>query len=152
MRPGPDVYASAFLTALAAAACAVAYRLGPGDVTSPGPGFMPLATAALLGVMALVQLGRQLVAAVGNGAAQIPTARGRWVAVLVVLGALAGFGRVLETVGLTLSTFVLLAVLFGVVARKRWWISLLAAALIAAILRLAVRALGVPLPEGPLGV
>ena len=37
------------------------YRIGPGDIHNPGPGFMPLATAGLLGLMALGQLGWELV-------------------------------------------------------------------------------------------
>ena len=149
MRPGPDLYASAFLTALTATACALAYRLGPGDIGNPGPGFMPLATAALLGLMALGQLARQVIA--GPGATGV-TLRGRFTVVLIVLGALAGFGRVVETVGFAISTFLMLAVLFGLVARKRWWVALLVALLIAAIARLVVKALGVPFPEGPLGI
>jgi len=152
MRFSPDLVASAFLTALAAAVCAEAYRLGPGDIGNPGPGFMPLATAGLLGLMALGELARGLVSAAGSDASEITLRRGRWADVLVVLVALAVFGRVLETAGVTISTFLLLSVLFGVVARKRWWVALLAALLIAAVLRLVFKALGVPLPEGPLGI
>lgn len=152
MMRRPDLWASAFLTALAAAAAVSAYRLGPGDITSPGPGFMPLATAGLLGLMALGRLGRQLLAGIVAGAAEVSVARGRPIAVLVVLGVLAGFGAVLETLGLALSTFLMLAALFGVVGRKRWWVALAGAALVAAIVRLGGKALGVPLPEGPLGL
>ena len=42
-----DLVASAFLVALGAATCAGAWRLGLGDVHTPGPGFMPFAAAAL---------------------------------------------------------------------------------------------------------
>ena len=147
----PDLWASAFLTALAAAACVAAYRLGLGDIGEPGPGFMPLATAAVLGLMALGQLARQLAAA-GDGAAGVALGRGRWGQALVVLGALAGFGRALETVGFAISAGLMLAVLFWAVARKRWWVALIVAVVVAAIVRLVFKALGVPLPEGPLGL
>ena len=147
----PDLCASAFLTALAAAACAIAYRIGPGDIHNPGPGFMPLATAGLLGLMALGQLGRDLGAAVRRGAEPAAFALGRFGTALVVIGALAGFGMAIETLGFALSGALMLIVLF-VVARKRWWVALLAAILIAVIARLIVWALGVPLPEGPLGI
>jgi hypothetical protein len=146
----PDFCASAFLVALGAAACVAAYRLGPGDITNPGAGFMPLAAAALLALLALGQLARGRV--VGAGTAVSAVTRGRWSAVVVVLATLAGFGRVLETAGFAISTFLMLAVLFGVVARKRWWVAVLVAVLVAALARLAVTALGLPLPEGPLGI
>lgn len=152
MTRHPYLWASAFLTALATAAAVSAYRLGPGDITSPGPGFMPLATAGLLGLMALGQLGRQLLAGTTAGGAEVRLARGRLIDVLVVLGVLAGFGAVIETLGLALSTFLMLAVLFGVVGRKRWWVALAGAALVAAIVRLGFKILGAPLPEGPLGL
>lgn len=147
----PDLYASAFLTAFAAAACAMAYRIGPGDIHNPGPGFMPLATAGLLGLMALGQLGRDLAVAVRCGAEPAVFARGRFGAVLVVIGVLAGFGMAIERLGFTVSGALMLTVLF-VVARMRWWVAALAAILIAVFARLIFWALGVPFPEGPLGI
>jgi hypothetical protein len=112
---------------------------------------MPLATAGLLGLMALGQLGRDLVAAVGRGAEPAVFARGRFGAVVVVIGVLAGFGMAIERLGFTVSGALMLTVLF-VVARKRWWVAALAAVLIVAIARLIFWALGVPFPEGPLGI
>ena len=148
----PDLYASAFLTALAAAAAVGAYRLGLGDIHTPGSGFLPLATAALLGLMAAVQLAGQLLTAAARGPAQPVFARARWRPVLTVPGALAGFGFVLDRAGFVPSAFAMLAVLFGVVAGQRWWVALLAAALIAGLARVVFAALGVRLPEGPLGI
>jgi general stress protein CsbA len=46
----------------------------------------------------------------------------------------------------------MLFVLFGVVARKRWWMALTVALLIAVVARVAFRALGLELPRGPLGI
>ena len=46
----------------------------------------------------------------------------------------------------------MLLVRFGPVARKRWWVTLLSALVITVAVRLLFRALGMPLPEGPLGV
>jgi hypothetical protein len=148
----PDLYASAFLVALAAVACVGAYQLGPGDVYNPGPGFMPMATAGVLGLMALVQLGRQLVAGPAGVVSAGAFASARWGTVVLVLGALAGFAMALDTAGFSVSTFLLLLVLLGPVARKRWWVALLSASVITVAVRVLFRALGVPLPEGPLGV
>ena len=146
-----DVAASALLVALAGATCAGAWRLGLGDVHNPGPGFMPLAAAALLGLMALAQLARLLAGASAGDAAR-PFARSRWTVVAIVLGTIAGFGAVIDTLGFALSTFLMLLVLFGVIARKRWWVALAAALSIALVASLAFRALGLQLPAGPLGL
>lgn len=147
----PDLYASAFLAALAAAACAIAYRIGPGDIHNPGPGFMPLATAGLLGLMALGQFGRDLAVAVRRGAETAVFAPRRFGTALVVIGALAGFGMAIEALGFTVSGALMLIVLF-IVARMRWRVALLAAVLIAVFARLIFWVLGVPFPEGPLGI
>ena len=147
-----DLFASAFLTALAAAASAGAYRLGLGDVHNPGSGFMPFATATLLALMALGQLVRLGITTGGDGVGESAFAQSRWSVVTIVLGALFGFGFVLDTVCFSMATFLMLVVLFGVVARKRWWVTLLLAFLIVAIARVVSRALGMQFPEGPLGI
>jgi len=113
-----ELVASAFLTALAGATVIGAWRLGLGSVHSPGPGFMPFATAALLGLMALGRLAR-LSAGGADAADTRPFAQSRWSVVLIVLGTLGGFGLAIERVGFTVSTVLLLLVLFGIVARKR---------------------------------
>lgn len=147
-----DLAASALLVALAAGTCAGAWRLGLGDVHTPGPGFMPFAAAALLGAMALIQLVRLAVASRGPAADRRPFAHSRWSIVAIVLGALVGFGAAIDTLGFAISTFLMLLVLFGVIARKRWWVAFTVALLIAVVARLAFRALGLELPRGPLGI
>ena len=147
-----DLVASAVLVALGAATCAGAWRLGLGDVHTPGPGFMPFAAAALLGSMALIQLARLAVTAGGRDADRQPFAQSRWSAVAIVLGTIVGFGAVIDTLGFAIATFLMLSVLFGVIARKRWWVALTVALLIAIVARVAFRALGLELPTGPLGI
>ena len=148
----PELYASAFLFAFAAAVSVGAYRLGLGSVHDPGPGFMPFATATLLALMALGQLARAATAPADRGGDATAFATSRWGVVAIVLGTLFGAGFLLERAGFSIATFLMLVVLFGVVARKRWWVTILSAALVVATARLLSRALGVPLPEGPLGI
>lgn len=143
--------ASACLVALGAATCVGAWRLGLGDVHTPGPGFMPFAAAALLGVMALIQLARQAVAP-GDGGREGPFAQSRWRVVAIVLGTLVAFGALIGTLGFAVSTFLMLFVLFWLIARKRWWTALVVALAVALVARLVFRALGLELPTGPLGL
>jgi hypothetical protein len=145
-----DLAASALLLVLAGATCVGSWRLGLGDVHNPGPGFMPLAAAALLGLMALGQLVR--LAAGARGTATGAFAQSRWGALAIVLGSIAAFGALIDTLGFALSTFLMLSVLFGAIARKRWWVTLAAALAIALAASIAFRALGLQLPPGPLGL
>lgn len=145
-----ELASSAFLLVLGIATGAGAWRLGLGDVHTPGPGFMPFAAAALLAAMAAVQLARAAIVAGGDAAG--PFAQSRWRVVAVVLATLAGFGAVIGTLGFAISTLLMLFVLFWVIARKRWWTALAAALLIALVTRLLFRALGLELPAGPLGI
>jgi hypothetical protein len=147
-----ELAASAALLALAAAAGGAAYRLGLGTVHNPGAGFMPFATAALLGLLALGQLVRGALAPAVSHGGGVAFAGSRWRVVGLVLGALFGTGFLFERIGFALATFLMLVVLFGVVAGKRWWVAVLSAALVVAVARLLSLALGVPLPEGPLGL
>jgi hypothetical protein len=147
-----DLVASAFLLVLGAGVCVGAWRLGLGDMHSPGPGFMPFAAAAILGSMALVQLVRLAATPGGEGSHERPFARSRWNIVAIVLGTLVGFGAVIGTLGFALSAFLMLLVLFGVIARKRWWVTLAAALLIAIVASVGFRALGLQLPDGPFGI
>jgi putative tricarboxylic transport membrane protein len=146
-----DAAASVFLLLLGTATCAGAWRLGLGDVHAPGPGFMPFAAAALLAAMAAVQLVRAAATA-RAAAAPAPFAGSRWGTLAIVLAALAGFGAVIGPLGFAVSTFLMLFVLFRLVARKGWWTALAAALLIAAAARVGFRALGLELPTGPLRI
>jgi putative tricarboxylic transport membrane protein len=148
----PELYASAALLALAAAASVAAYRLGLGTVHNPGPGFMPFAAAALFGLLALGQLVRAALAPAAPADRTPAFAGSRWGLLALVLATLLATGFLFERIGFVLATFLMLVVLFGVVVGKRWWVALLSAALIVAVARLISGALGVPLPQGPLGL
>ena len=146
-----ELAASGLLGLLALATCAGAWRLGLGDVHDPGPGFMPFTTATLLAAMALGRFA-WLLRRAGAGHTTVGFAHSRWRVVAAVLGALVGFGLVIERLGFTLAAFLLLLVLFGGVARKRWWIALGVALSIAIVARVVLRAVGAQLPDGPLGL
>jgi hypothetical protein len=147
-----NVATSAVLVTLAAGTCVGSWRLGLGDVHTPGPGFMPFAAAALLGAMALVQLVRQAASPGAGDPPSRPREARRRGTVVIVLATLLGFGAAIGSLGFTISSFGMLLVLFGVVARKPWWVTLAAALSIAVVARLVFRALGVELPGGPLGL
>ena len=147
-----DAGASLFLVALSLFTCLLARRLGLGEVQNTGPGLIPFGAAALLGLMALGQFGRSLLAPACERDAPA-SGPSRWSQVCVVLGALLGCGVALNPLGFVISVFLLMVVLLGVVARKSWWATLAISFLIVTgAYLLFVRWLGVEFPRGPLGI
>ena len=147
-----DAAAGLFLVALSLFTCLLARRLGLGEVHNPGSGLIPFGAAALLGLMALGQFGRGLraPARVQDDSASGPS---RWSQVSVVLGALLGCGVALNPLGFSVSVFLLMVVLLGVVGRKSWWATLTISFLIVTgAYLLFVKWLGVEFPRGPLGI
>jgi hypothetical protein len=146
-----DACTSAFLVALSAVAGLGAIRLGLGEVNNPGSGLLPLGTAVLLGSMAAGQLVRSLLAAPsGPAGATAPPGR-RWPVLAVVLATLLGCGLLLGSLGFSLSAFLMLLMLFGLVGRRRWWVTLAASLASVAAATLLFAALGGRFPPGPLG-
>jgi hypothetical protein len=85
----------------------LALRLG--TPTSPGPGFFPFWLCVGLAVVAMgLLLADRAATAPGVGAGQA----------VVAAAAVAGYGLLLEPLGFVLATFVLLAFLWRVVARR----------------------------------
>jgi hypothetical protein len=147
-----DAAANVGLAVVATAAGVGSWRLGLGDVHNPGPGFMPFAAAAALGLMALVRLALLTAPREGGRVSAAPFPRPRLGVVAAVLGSLIGFGAVIDTLGFAVSTAVLLFVLFALVAGRRWWVAVAAALAVATAASLLFRALGLQLPRGPLGL
>lgn len=148
-----DASASLFLVALSGATCLLAWRLGLGEVNNPGSGLIPFGAAALLGLMALGQFGRSLLEPARERRDDLESGPSRRSQVSIVLGALLGWGLALNPLGFTVSVFLLLAVLLGVVARRSWWATLaLSALIVTGAYLIFVRWLGVEFPRGPLGI
>jgi putative tricarboxylic transport membrane protein len=93
-----------------------ARRMPLGTLALPGPGFLPIVAAALLGVLALALLVDALVRADRDGP-RAAGAPGR--TPLVVMAALVLYAVVLERVGYLAATAPLLAVLL-LLHRQRW--------------------------------
>ena len=56
----------------------------------------------------------------------------RWNTLIIVLCALLGYGITFNTLGFNICNFLLMIVLFGLVSRKKWWLTLVVSILVVA--------------------
>lgn len=142
-----DAAVAALALGFGAAAAYESAKLPFGTVHGPGPGFFPWWTSILIAVLALIFLAQTLAAhaktAVESG--------GRIAKVLAILGVLALYTFMVETLGYPLCTFLLVLFMLRVTDPQRWPVALGMAALTAvgSYVVFAVW-LSVPLPRGPL--
>lgn len=145
-----DFYSGLFLLGVSTAACIVASRLGLGNINEPGAGLIPFGVAAILGLMSIGMI-------IGNLLETNQRDKGFDEGIslkkpTLVLCTLLGYGIALNTLGFAICTFLLMLVFLGVIARRKWWLTLATSifTVVGAYL-VFVALLGVQLPIGPFG-
>ena len=117
VKKGADLWTGLFLMIISGAVICEALDLEVGTPTNPGSGFMLFGTAAVLGLLALLQFLKALLSGVQADQAREKIHLWRIVA---VIGANILYIVLLEPVGFLLCTFVLLAFLFQVYEKGKW--------------------------------
>jgi len=115
-----DSYSTLFWLAFSIYVAKTASIMGLGTLEKPGPGYFPFGGAAILGISALVVLGKSLSQNRRGRTTAVDSERLRWQNVVWVLAAATAFGLFLEKIGFTLCTFFLFLFFLRVVARQRW--------------------------------
>ena len=119
-----------------------AYRLGPGRLSSPGPGLTPLLFCIILAGLSAILFSRS------SPKGETPPIVIGWRPVLSILAILLVYGLMIERLGYLICTFIVM-LLLSRIGKVGWLGSLLMAGLaILAINLLFVRWLLVPLPIG----
>ena len=108
---------------LAFGVCFTSVRLGVGSPSDPGPGFLPMGTGAMMGILAAAHLLTSLRKPDSQGPEPL-WANVRWGKVACVIAALLIYALLLEKVGYLIDTFLLMIFLFSILERKRWWVVL----------------------------
>ncbi|HME44865.1 MAG TPA: tripartite tricarboxylate transporter TctB family protein [Syntrophorhabdales bacterium] len=146
-----NLFSGIFLLALSLGACVKAYRLGLGSGGSPGPGFIPFAIAALLGLMSLYLCLRGVIQIVKGYTEKKAFKEIGWGKALLVLILLAGYGVFFNFLGFPFATFVFMMSLLWMVGRQRLRLSLAVSLVTAACAYiLFVVLFDLPLPRGSL--
>lgn len=122
-------------------------KLPLGTLHNPGPGYMPILLAIILG-----GLGILIVVFGGDSMALRSLGWEEWKHALAILGACAFAALVLERIGYRLTTLLILVFLLGVVERKRpLLVVAVSLGLSLGTFYLFYNLLKVPLPRGPWG-
>lgn len=93
-----------------------------GSFGTPGPGFLPLLVGIILALLScLLWIDANLTRTSAPPVAFFPE-RGRWLSVLLTVGALAAYGLLIEFLGFIICTFLLLLFLFRFIGGQKWWL------------------------------
>jgi len=118
-----DFFSSLFFIFLSLYVCWESLRLGFGEFSQPGPGFLSFLIGLSLGSLSLaVFLGIVLKKGLPEKGARGKTP---WAPLLLTSAALLGFTLLLKTLGFVIDTFLFIFFLLGTVGKKSWAISLL---------------------------
>jgi putative tricarboxylic transport membrane protein len=151
MQKNYNLLSGAFLALLSIGACVKAYRLGLGSGSNPGPGFIPFAIAALLGLMSVYLCLRGAVQMVKGYKEKEAFKEVGWGKALLVLVVLAGYGALFNFLGFPFATFIFMMSLIWVVGRQTLRLSLTVSLLtVACAYVLFVVLFDLPLPRGSL--
>jgi putative tricarboxylic transport membrane protein len=146
-----NLFSGLFLTALSIGACVKAYRLGLGSGSSPGPGFIPFAVAALLGLMS-IYLCLRGVTQIIKGYKEKQAFRGiGWRKAMLVLTILAGYAAFFNFLGFPFATSIFMILLLWIAGRQTLRLSLTVSLLtVGSAYALFILLFELPLPKGSL--
>lgn len=116
-----DSLSGLFLMAASIGTCIMAHRLGLGNIGTPGSGLIPFGIAALLGLMSIGMVLKNLPLVIRAHEKNRLFKGIRWKTLVLVLSTLLGYGIALNTLGFIFCTFLLMMFLLGMVGRKKWW-------------------------------
>jgi hypothetical protein len=146
-----DVLSGLFLGLLSIGTCIMAYRLGLGSGSNPGPGFAAFGIAFLLGLMSIYLCLKGVLQGIRDHGKTEAVKGFPWKKPMLMLVILVGYGVFFNVLGFSVSTFLLMMLIVWVVGRQRLRLALTVSVLtVASAYLLFVVALGLPLPVGSL--
>ena len=141
-----EAYSGFFFLGLATLTIVESLRMGTGTMKEPGAGFLSLAIGMALAVFSLVLIVR------GWKPAQSSSPVKHSATTIIALVSLFIYSLIMDRIGFVVATFLLVAVLFQLAERRRWWVLLGMSALVTAVAYLLFGVvLKVYFPEGILG-
>jgi putative tricarboxylic transport membrane protein len=146
-----NLFSGLFLTALSIGASVKAYFLGLESASSPGPGLIPFAISALLGLMSIYLCLRGVIQ-VASGYEEKEAFKGvGWRKAMLILIILTGYAAFFNFLGFPFATFIFMMSLLWMVGRQTLRLSLTVSLLtVGCAYVLFIVLFDLPLPRGSL--
>lgn len=147
-----DRVTSLFWLGISVAVAVASYRLGLGNVSAPGSGFVPFGASALLGLLSIVLFLRAIAGKEQKGPEPALFLGTYWARVVSVFVALFVYAWLVPIGGYNITTFLLMVFLFRIAGRQKA-LKLILYALITTGLSYYVfsKWLNLQFPVGPIG-
>jgi len=127
IRHPKDFWSGILFVAIGTAAVVLGSKYNLGTAARMGPGYFPRALGILLIVLGAIVALRGLRL---NGS---PIPKWKWRPIVIVLGSVVLFGQIVQTVGLALSTIILIVLASTASHEFRWKESIIVAVLLSAL-------------------
>ena len=141
-----------FSLAVSILVCALSMGVKIGTFQIPGPGFLPFWSGVFLGTFSIVLIVKSFLRKKDEGEI-IDLWKGvEWIKAVLVLASLFAYAILLTKVGYLITTFGLMAFLFGLIEKTKLWIRVMSAFVAALVTYIIFHVwLDVQLPKGIFG-
>jgi putative tricarboxylic transport membrane protein len=147
-----DQWTGLFWLGISIFVCVKALGMDIGTFHLPGPGFLPFWSGVMLGLFSILLVVTSLMKRSGKGEEKHLWKGKDWNKVVIVLVSLFVYALFLHPLGYLIATFGLMALMFGVMRKTRWWVRVLTAAVTVSATYLLFNIwLEVQLPKGIFG-
>jgi len=147
-----DRWSGLFFLAFSIFVCVEGIGMDVGTFHVPGPGFLPFWSGVVFGIFSIILVGRSILSKPGEGKMKNLWKGTNWGRVIMVLASLFIYAIFLQGLGYLLATFGLMALMFGMMGKTRWWVRVITAAItVVATYMIFYAWLDVQLPKGIFG-
>lgn len=115
-----DRMSTLFLVAVAIAICVESIRLGPGSLSAPASGLLPLGCGLILGILGLIGFVLTFKSAKGEKKEVLWERGTRWGRMISALASLISYAFLIDLLGFRLITFLWMGFMCRGLARMRW--------------------------------
>jgi len=143
------IIASLLWILLALYVCVTSFKLGLGDLQSPGPGFMPFLSGGIMCLLGFIILLMEW----KNKKGVLGWATVNWGKIIIILIGIILYATLLQKLGFSFTTFLVMALFFKVIGAQRWFFVLLSSFLTTLVIYLIFEVwLKSQFPKGILGI